>query len=330
MEQKIKLSIDKTTLNLLKKDCLDFNVVKENGIENFNAFLNLITVNFYEEFSSAQEKLQEDIAKALSVLPEVYKEKVFNDVIKILNKKETPPEKTNSVTLSFKPTKSSEQAVMFIENSLLSNESLSSFYRRMFTAYSIKTKNEREKIVRKQVYELLIKAKTKKLCACISLKSGRVLKKASVYAVAPAKDELYNYALVYDGNKNVTLRLSNIKCAHLTHVSANIPELNAGYFDRQIECGAQYSITSTDCENIVVKLTEHGKRLFEKIYLYRPKPLSVNGDEYIFNCSYAQVIYYFERFGEDALILSPKALALEMKAYYQKAYFAYAKDYETE
>ena len=40
MEQKIKISLSKTTLDVLKKDCEDFRIIKENGEPNFNAFIN--------------------------------------------------------------------------------------------------------------------------------------------------------------------------------------------------------------------------------------------------------------------------------------------------
>ena len=68
-----------------------------------------------------------------------------------------------------------------------------------------------------------------------------------------------------------------------------------------------------------------GKRLFEKIYLYRPTPISIEENIYTFNCSANQLLYYFERFGENALILSPKKLGIFMRNYY---YFA-LKKYKT-
>lgn len=79
---------------------------------------------------------------------------------------------------------------------------------------------------------------------------------------------------------------------------------------------------NTDCEPIKVKLTEKGKKLFNKIYLYRPTPVKIEGDIYTFICSANQLLYYFERFGDSALILSPKKLGLFMRNYY---YFALKK-----
>ena len=52
MEEKIKISLAKSTLELLQKDCLDFRVVKENGSVNFNAFINTLVANYYEQYTA--------------------------------------------------------------------------------------------------------------------------------------------------------------------------------------------------------------------------------------------------------------------------------------
>ena len=84
---------------------------------------------------------------------------------------------------------------------------------------------------------------------------------------------------------------------------------------------------STDREPIKVRLTNKGKALFDKIYPYRPTPKSVDGDVYTFDCSANQALYYFERFGDSALILSPKKLGIFMRNYYFYAYKAYRDRY---
>ena len=55
MDEKIKISLSKNTLDVLKKDCVDFKIVKENGQPNMNAFINTLIVNFYEAFSASEE-----------------------------------------------------------------------------------------------------------------------------------------------------------------------------------------------------------------------------------------------------------------------------------
>ena len=326
MDGKIKISLSKSTLNVLKKDCTDFKIVKENGQPNMNAFINTLIMNFYEMFSASEETLHEDIKNALSIVPDYYKEKIFHNVVKVFAKKsEYTDGKKDSTTFSFKPTKISEKALLYVDHVLLQSESLSSFYRRMFLSYTQKTKNEREKIIHKENFELLQKAIKKSVQVCIQLQSGVVMNSLSVYSISPAKDELFNYVLAYDTNHNTTIRLASIKTVSLLPVSSHIPQDNKTLFERQIACAAQYPMYNTDNELIKVQLTEKGKKLFEKIYLYRPTPVNIEGDVYTFNCSANQLLYYFERFGESALILSPKKLGIFMRNYY---YFA-LKKYKT-
>lgn len=329
MDEKIKISLSKNTLDVLKKDCVDFKIVKGNGQANMNAFINTLIVNYYETFSASEETLHEDIKNALSIIPDYYKEKVFHDVIKVFAKKsEHTDSKKDTTTLSFKPTKISEKALLHIQHVLLQSESLSSFYRRMFLSYAQKTKTEREKIIHKENFELLQTAVKRGVQVCVQLQSGVVVNNLSVYSISPAKDEFFNYVLAYDNKHNTTMRLASVKTVSLLSVVSTIPETNKTLFERQIACAAQYPMYTTDNEPIKVQLTEKGKKLFEKIYLYRPTPVSIEGDIYTFNCSANQLLYYFERFGESALILSPKKLGIFMRNYYHFALKKYKTIYK--
>lgn len=322
MIEKIKISVPEKIYEVLRKDAKDFRILKPSGEENLNAFINTLVVNFYEEFSANDESLRESIMGALADIPEKYAKEAFHKVMNAIIKKEKEEDLGKSVALSFKPTKASESVTIHIENVLLKNEAISSFYRRLFIAYSRKLKNEREKIIHKQNYEILLSAAKKDLQVCISLDNGQIYNDVSVYAIEPAKDELFNYALCYSNEKNQTLRLAKIKTVSLIAKNAEIPKEAQIMFDRQIEAGAQYPIYSTDNEPIRVQLSKKGRELFDKIYLYRPMPTAIEGDVYIFNCSANQVLYYFERFGSEALILSPKKLGIFMRNYY---YFALKK-----
>ena len=331
MYEKIKITLPKAGAELLKKDCVDFKVVKENGEPNMNSFVNSLVVNFYEEFSAAEENLHDEVKKAIAVVPDYYRDSVFRDIVKLFAKRSVAEEdKRESVAFSFKPTKSSEKAVIYIEHALLVDESLSSFYRRMFSAYSQKTKNEREKIIFKDNYTILQKAVAKGLQVCIALQSGDVIPDASVYAVAAGKDELFNYVLIYANKQNITVRLASVRSVSILPEKSDIPPKNAEMFARQVSAAAQYPIYNSDKEPIKVQLTDKGKKLFDKIYLYRPTPVSIEGDIYTFDCSANQLLYYFERFGDSALILSPKRLGIFMRNYYYYALKKYRSIYKFE
>ncbi len=325
--EKIKISIDKGVLALLKKDCLDFCVLKANGEINVNAFCNILIANYYENFAAVEESLYDDIRDALQNVPTYYKDDAFDKIVKIITKREMQDDKKQNVVFSFKPSKVGEKAINYIDNILLKSESISSFYRRLFTSYSQKPKNEREKIICKQNYELLSKAINKSAQVLITLKSGDVIKEASVYTIGSSKDELFNYVLVYCKN-NVTLRLAKIESVNVLNTKASIPKENEDLFAKQVACAIQYPMYNTDDEPVKVQLTKEGKKLFEKIYLYRPEPIEIDGDIYTFNCSKNQLLYYFERFGDRAIILSPKKHGIFMRNYYWYAYKKYNSLYK--
>ena len=158
MTEKIKISVPEKIYQLLRRDAKDFRICKPSGGENLNAFINSLVVNFYEEFASDNDILRESIKTALSCIPEKYAKEAFFDVMKAITKREYNDDLGKSVFVAFKPTKISESVTVYIENVLLKNEPLSSFYRRLFIAYAQKPKNEREKIIHKQNYELLASA----------------------------------------------------------------------------------------------------------------------------------------------------------------------------
>lgn len=326
--EKIKISVPEKIYELLRRDAKDFRILKPSGEENLNAFLNNLVVNFYEEFTANEESLREKVKNALSKIPEKYAKEAFAQVMNAFVKQDKVEGYGKSVALSFKPTKVSESVTIYIENVLLKNEALSSFYRRMFIEYAKKLKNEREKIIHKQNYELLLNAIKDGMMVCLSLDSGEVFTHASIYDVASSKDELYNYVLYYCDKGNKTVRLAKIKTVSLLSQNAKIPQVSQEMFARQVKVGAQYPIYSTDDEPIKVQLSPKGKSMFDKIYLYRPTPICIEGDVYTFDCSANQALYYFERFGSEALILSPKRLGIFMRNYYHYALKKYRTLYK--
>ncbi len=330
MEEKIKITLNQVTLDVLKCDCIDFGIVKRNGEPNMNAFINQLVANFYHEFSATNERMNDKLRLALSHLPSNYIDTTFNEVIKIMQKpmESHKESKQNKVNLNFKPTKVSAEAIFYINNLILKNESLASFYRRMFADYAKKTRPDREKIIFASVYEVLQTALKKNCQVCIALSKGTVISGACPYSVACSKDELFNYLLFVHGNTPNTVRLANIVSVALMTNECIIPDNIVKIFKKQIACGAQYPIFQHQKENIKVKLTTKGKTLFKKIYLYRPTPIAIEGDIYTFACSYNQIIYYFKRFGDGAVILYPKRLGIEMQNYHKFALKKYDEYYK--
>ena len=328
MQEKIKISLPKATLELIEKDAVDFKFKKADGSVNLNSFVNTLISNYYLDFSHREENFNRELQRILESVPERYREDAFMGVSHLVSHSgDYDYDKRNSTTFSFKPTKASSAAVRYIEHILLESESLSSFYRRMFICYSKKAKNERELIIFKETYEAICRQIEKGEELTIILKNSAVYQHLSPFAVAGSRDELFNYLLAYDGKTNRTIRLAQIDTVLPLLSRADIPEEFAALFERQIECGVQYPMYRTDREPIKVRLTDKGVDMFNRIYLYRPVPVSIEGDIYTFNCSRNQALHYFQRFGSSALIISPRKLGQDMRNFYSFASRAYRKEY---
>ena len=138
MQEKIKITVPQNIKNLLLKDAVDFRITKNKREANLNAFINTLIINYYSEFSASEDTLRKNIKGALSEIPQKYSDAVIDKIIKTVADRERDLEEGGrSVSLSFKPTKQSERVVIYIENVLLKNESLSSFYRRMFIKFCV-------------------------------------------------------------------------------------------------------------------------------------------------------------------------------------------------
>lgn len=325
MDEKIGVSVPKSLLALMKQDCEDFKIMKGER-PNLNAFVNLLIANYFETFCGMEEKVRQGAEDALAAVPARYRDDAYKKVLALVAREETAGEKEESALLSFKPTKVSEVAMLYIQGVILPFQSQASFFRRMFSSYGKRIKTERERIIHADVFKQLSEAVAKGVQVAIKFLSGEVHYGVSVYSISPAKEELFNYVLYFNG-RNQTVRLAKIATVTLLAERACIPNKNAEFFKRQVECAPQYPIYSTDDEEIKVRLTDKGKDLFERIYLYRPTPVRIEGDIYVFDCSANQLIYYFERFGENALILSPKRLGIFMRNYYYFALKKYRKQY---
>lgn len=185
--------------------------------------------------------------------------------------------------------------------------------------------NYRELIIFKENYDLLIESIEKNKKVDLTLKNGDTITNASIYKIENAKEELFNYVLLEMNNKPYTIRLSKIKYVSLLNTKREISNEIANIFERQIKYGVQYPFYSLNEEEVIVKMTDRGKQLFKKIYLYRPIPDKIEDNLYYFNCSHNQLTQYFKRFGYDAMIISPVHVAEYMNNYYYLA----SKKYHT-
>lgn len=321
-EEKIKITIPESTYKILISDCSDFNILHKDKTINFNLFLNLLINNYYKEFSNADIKLNDDLAKVigsddLNLIRKIIK--TFNDNKSVDKKKE------KSKVIAFKPTKLTDVAVTYITNHLIKDESSSSYYRRLLINYTNKAKFEREKIIFKENYNLLIKSITKHLQVCLTTKNNKIYKSISVYDIGTSKEEFYNYILINENNNPLVVRLANIENVVILNTKTAFNDELINIYQKQIKYGIQYPITKFETLPVKIKITPKGKKLYDKIYLYRPEYDSIDGDIYTFLGPYKQIEQYFERFGKEAIVLEPEGIRNKMKSFYYQANKEYQK-----
>jgi hypothetical protein len=326
MLDKIKITVPKDTYDILIKDCENFNFYKNENVLNRNLFLNTLIVNYYEKFTMNEESLKDELLKSINEYVKKNENQILDEILNIIRKKDSLEDSNKTEIINLKPTKLSEKQILFIENNLINNNSISSFYRNLFNSYSHTPQNYRELIIFKENYELLNESIIKERKVSITLKNGDTINNASIYKIKHSKEELFNYVLLENSNnKPNTIRLSKIKYVSILNSKREISNEVSSIFERQIKYGVEYPFYSSSEEEVVIKLSEKGKNLFKSMYLYRPIPDKVEDNLYYFNCSHNQIIHYFKRFGYDAIIISPSYLTEKMHNYYYISYEKYKK-----
>lgn len=320
--EKIKITISPNVYDTLLADCELFEFFKKDTTLNKNSFLNELILNYYEEYTNSEIELNNNVKTLLSEYTNSTEE-LSIELINLIRKTTQGDKNDKSTTISFKPTKSSIDTIEYIENKLIKNSTISSFYRSLFTSYASLPRNKREQIIFKDSVNVINEAIKKKKKIYFSTSKSNVFKSASVYSLSSSKDELFNYVLVVEKNTRFTYRLSRIRGVKL--LSDNIIDLSTheNYFNKQLLYAPQYLINNNETELIKIKLTSTGERLYKNIYLFRPRYISKDDNIYTFDCSYAHIIFYFSRFGEDAIILSPLQLKKRMLGYYKYSFLAY-------
>lgn len=323
MEEKIKISISRDVLNILDSDAEFFELNKPSGALNRNSLLNRIVVNYNEQFSNNEEKLRQKILKCLgSQIPSSFdaKNMSYSMAAEI---EETFFKKFKigkECTVSLKPTKKSSGIVSFIQKNL-HNQSLSGYFRRLFSSYVSLPRPQREIIIFKDVYETIVEAiKTKSQVYISTSNNSESGKEISPYALMTPKEEFHCYVLGCTEKSTCTYRLNHVFCAIPVHKSAIYPQKQIDYLNMMMKYGPQYRLDSIP-KTTRIYLTDHGLELYRKLYVYRPIPDSIekDGHTYVFNCSKEQLFHYFCRFGSNAVVLTPSEFRKRFIKYYKRA-----------
>lgn len=336
--EKINVFVPKETAETLEKDARTFELFKRDSMTvNMNRFLSQLLTGYYDMYTVAYENMRDQIT---SVLEETGfhngpQQSVAADLLIKRVLFADPPKKKGQLAkrISLKPTASTMPILNNIEKHL-NGDTMSRYLCRLFTSYTQKPLNERERIIFKPTYDLLQRAcKTRHPFSFTTNWRTEVIHEVLPYCIDISKEELHNYLLCqeYIPDRNTyearTYRLNRISQAQLSAKSIPEDEDVRRHLDMMRHYGPQYPINND--EECCVRLTEEGIHLFNRIYFGRPELDRIEKKEnavyYYFKCSQFQLYTYFRRFDQDhAIIVYPDSLRQMMINSYQMALDTYA------
>lgn len=326
MEEKIRVNLSKRTYNLLMKDAENFEFFKKDGSLNKNAFINKLIVNYHNDYSVSQREMLDVIEDSLFELNDKYSllEETAYNILNKLNLYSSGNDEYNDVHISFRPIRESVNIIDFIENHELKGSSRSNYYRMMFDSYCSLPQDKRERIIFRNIIERIEEAisEDKKIYLLTknNYKRGFPGVTLSPYSLCLTKEELYNYLLaeLNDYKACRTTRLCRIQSISVLKEKRQFSKEVLDKLNKMEINGPQYAYGDDENELIRISLSEEGIRKYKSYYVHRPTPIEIDGDCYVFNCSYMQALNYFTRFGEDAVVLSPEPLKKQFKEFYRK------------
>lgn len=142
----------------------------------------------------------------------------------------------------------------------------------------------------------------------------------------------FNYLIGYSYQEKesiqTTIRISSFRLSRIKHLrlyrsrSGFISESDKKALSNVLNSKGPQFLSYNDID-IVVFLTSEGIKKYNNQINLRPRYQKIEGSYYYFNCSESQILYYFFKFGKDALIISPVNLQSRFKRAYKKAYDDY-------
>ena len=322
MEEKIKINISPMTMEILSNDMEKFSFSKNNKLQQ-NAFLNILINNYYQEFIKTKENqinlienVLRDCDKDSKSLAALIAEK--------LSKNDTKDLKPFSVTLNFKPSHIASSAIEYVCYYCLKDYSLSEFLRMLLVSYTRLHPLVREKIIFKDFVENINKSINKGVNIIYRLKENSSLKQGRPIVMVNSKEELFNYVILKKDDAIISVKLSNFKYINLIKEHYDLSQKDLDIVEKMQTNNPSFLYQGNE-EEIHVKLTYEGEKMYLSHYIHRPPYLRKENGNYYFNCSYFQAYIYFQRFGKEAIIISPKSLQKKLLSFYQKAVIANSK-----
>lgn len=307
--------------------------IKNGNNKSFAGFLSSIIINYAEEFSK----------KLLDQVQNITVNKYKMDLKKIDKKHKTKIRfKNEAVTfLERKIFDICDQSEMQVYSDIY-KDSLSSYINDLLETYSKEPYSTREKIYFKQTIEVLNEAldnnksnKSKKSLIQLTYGNDKYL----VYPHSIISDTWSSYNHFIGKAKLISsddaewkvrhFKISLIKnpvCKYISNI--DVQDINISEIDGCLKENDVQFIEGKPIK-IRVKFTPKGLELYNSIFHLRPHMEEFNKDtlEGIFSCTEFQAMFYFERLGQEAVILEPEKLKDKITEYYKNALEKYQKYY---
>ncbi len=336
-EQKIRISLSKRAYNIMQEDMSIFDV------KHSATFINTVLSN-YKETSIASLSIylqnirneiitdlgESDVNSILSTLDRLYSKRK-NESIHIL--KEYIKDKSYSKLYHIN-NENIDYLQYDCEEEEFYNEKPGLYIKCIMEDYSSLPFIEREKIYRKDVFEIVENG-----CANSTLMQVRInvrgqKKTLYIYPYKIVADEmrsqLYLACYTREANQSVkektdaSFAMSRIPKPTLLKQKAFLSKDEQKKIEEDIDKLSVNYLLGQESE-IHVKLTDIGKSLFHNHIYSRPqKDNSLSTEnEYVFHCSENQAFNYFYSFGDNAVIIHPESLRQRIINSHKKALDAY-------
>ena len=334
--EKINIYVPRDIGNKLRNDALMFEVLKADGQSiNMNRFLSMLIVGYYDDYISECHDAVDATIEILEMngVSKKTSAQIADKVLEELVLPKIPARKGKSpMRLSLKPTNETEGLIISIMDSLGSNDYTSQYFCRMLMKYCEKPFSSRERILFSEKYKKLIEScKNQRVISFSTIWNKQKLHTVIPYCMTVGEEEMFNYLLCCEideqGNQRAqAYRLNRIDKINYSGKPILIDSNIEKYLEMMLKYGPQYAIN--DDEETCVKLSEYGRKSFNRIYYGRPKyeRIEKDGDyyNYYFKGSKDQIFFYFRRFGcNEAEIISPLSLRERMKQFHIKSLETY-------
>lgn len=338
-EQKIRFSLSKQAYTVINEDMRIFSIAKQTSI------INLIITNFRESakasISKHRLKVREQYEKILkdSTLEETSKRIAVDHMVQ--------KEQEENSELLQKYLKNKYHSKLYHINvsncNYLINEcSDQEFYKErpgayikcIIEEYSSLPFIERERIIKREVYDTIEYASKMNFLLQVNVKSDSENRKFITYPYKIMSDPLntQEYLACYTRLPEQSSKEKHVASFSMARLERPIVLKQKSFLSKddikKIEDAVSKNSVAFllgDLREIHVSLTERGKQSYQiKLYSRPDKDEALSSDdEYVFFCSEQQAYYYFFPFGADAEIISPLSLRARMKKDYQNALNSY-------